>query len=173
MPPFISPKRSFSKLCPFSRDQINWIILKFGDLKNIDKVKKAFGTKFYKKNPRNVPNYNAFKRIIERFRDTGHTKPKTPPGPVKTRSGDIARFKQYFKNNNMKHLREASRDLGMSKTTLWRMLRVDLKWKAYKSSIGHVLTKTDKDRRLAACPWFINQPDRIGGQHGHKVDREL
>ena len=50
---------------------------------------------------------------------------------------------------------------------------MDLKWKAYKSSIGHVLTKTDKDRRLAACPWFINQPDRIGGQHGHKVDREL
>ena len=89
------------------------------------------------------------------------TRSRTPPGLVKTRSGDIARFKQYFKNNDMKHLREASRDLGMSKTTLWRILRVDLKWKAYKPSIGHVLTETDKDRRLAACQWFINQPEEF------------
>ena len=126
MPPFISPKRSFNKLCAFSRDQINWIILKFGELKNIDKVKKAFGTKFYKKNPRRIPNYNAFKRIIERFRDTGHTRPRTPPGPVQTRSDDIARVKQYFESNTMKHLREASRDLGISKTSIWRILRVEI-----------------------------------------------
>ena len=156
MPPFISPKRSFNKLCAFSRDQINWIIPKFGELKNIDKVKKAFGTKFCKNNPRRVPNYMAFKRIIERFRDTGHTRPRTPPGPVQTRSGDIARVKHYFENNSMKHLREASRDLGMRKTTIWRILRVDLKWKSYKPSIGQVLTEADKARRLEACQWFLN-----------------
>ena len=101
----------------------------------------------------------AFKRIIERFRDTGHTRPRTPPGPVQTRSGDIARVKQYFENNSMKQLRKASRDLGMSKTTIWRILRVDLKWKSYKPSIGQVLTEADKARRLTACQWFLNQSE--------------
>ena len=51
-----SPKRASLDKSPFSEEQVSWIILKFGELKHVMAVKKAFSTHFYKHNPKQVLN---------------------------------------------------------------------------------------------------------------------
>ena len=52
-----SPRRGTLKSSPLTSEQSMWVILKFGQLKNVTLVKRAFDTS------RDVPNYNAFKRL--------------------------------------------------------------------------------------------------------------
>ena len=74
MPSKISPRRASLNLSPFDKDQVTWIILKFGEQRKVTKVKRAFAVKYFPKNPRSVSTYLAFKRLIERFIGSGgHT----------------------------------------------------------------------------------------------------
>ena len=76
-----SPKRTSLKVTPFTKEQVTWVIFKYGERKNVMAVKKAFNTHFFKHQTRKVPNYNAFKRLIARFESTGgRTRGKAVPG---------------------------------------------------------------------------------------------
>ena len=46
----------------------------------------------------------------------------------------------------------------MSRAKIWRILREQLKWKAYRPHTAQVLSEANKAKRLAACQWFIEQP---------------
>ena len=62
---------------------------------------------------------------------------------------------QFFKDNKMAHLNEASRDLGFSKSKVWFILRKILKSKPYKPAACTVLTKRQQAVRLDCARWFI------------------
>ena len=70
-----SPKRASLKTSPFTAEQVTWVILKYGELKQVRAVQRAFATHFYRKKYREVPNYMAFKRLINWFEQSGgHTR---------------------------------------------------------------------------------------------------
>lgn len=157
-----SPKRASLEKSPFNGEQVSWIILKYGELKNVSAVKRAFSTQFYKHHPREVPNYMAFKRIIDRFLESeGHTRPKVkgglkPPIP----QDQITAVKLFFKQNKRAHLAEASRDLNISKSKVWFILRKVLKWRPYRPAASTVLTQQQMSARLDCARWFVRQdPD--------------
>ena len=52
-----SPRRETLKSSPLTSEQSMWVIMKFGKLKNVTLVKRAFDTSI------DVPKYNAFKRL--------------------------------------------------------------------------------------------------------------
>ena len=87
MPPRKSPKRASFKLntSPFNKEQVTWVIFKFGELTNVKKVQRAFRWEFCPKNPRNVPNYMTFKRRWIDLKTVGatpdqlHHKGQNPP----------------------------------------------------------------------------------------------
>ena len=107
------------------------MIFKFGELKNVKEVQRAFRLEFCPKNPRSVPNYMAFKRLLDRFEASGgHTRPASPQGPEPTKQEDITLVKEFFMNHKQAHLREASRELELSVGQIWKILRHELKWKS-------------------------------------------
>ena len=156
MGPKISPRRLSLNFSPFNKEQVSWIILKFGELGTIAPVKRAFGTKFYRGHPRKVPRFLAFKRLIDRFCSSGHTRPLSPPGKPVTTENDIASVKAFFEANEKAHLRQAGRELGMSMSKVWNILRNKLKWKAFRQHRSQVLSDQHKVKRLSACKWFVN-----------------
>ena len=112
-----SPHRASLKNSPFTPEQVPWVILKYGELRHGMAVKRAF-----------VPNYMAFKRLINRFESSGgHTKGQLPPGRPQVPQEDVDSVKEFFKDNKKSHLREASRTLGISVKKIWIILRKILK----------------------------------------------
>ena len=126
MAPTKSLKRaSFSLLSsPFTKEQMSWTILKYGEVRNIKKVQRAFRSRFCPQRPKDTPNYMTFKRRVDRFEtDGGQTRPKTPPGKATVTQQDIEAVEQFFTMNKKAHLKEAARELGVSKTKVWKILR--------------------------------------------------
>ena len=44
-----SPKRASLKTSPFTAEQVTWVILKYGELRQVRAVQRAFATNFYRK----------------------------------------------------------------------------------------------------------------------------
>ena len=47
------------------------IILRYSEVMSLIEVRRYFGTKYYPKYPRKVPQLVVFKRVIDRFCETG------------------------------------------------------------------------------------------------------
>ena len=160
MAPTKSPKRASFSLpaSPFTKDQIPWVIFKFGELKNIKKVQRSFRLEFCPSRPKDVPNYMAFKRLVERFEKSGgQSRPMCPPGRAPTSQEDITAVKGFFMANKKAHLAEASRTVDMAKGKIWYILRRILKWKAYKPHVSHILSQANMKARLECADWFLTK----------------
>ena len=148
----MSQKRTQRINSPFSKQQEAWCILQFGLRRSIISVRRDFQNHF-KVYWRNVPDRKAFSRLINRFQRThGQVRPAAPGGCVKKYSQeDIDRVNEFFRQDDTKSLRLASRDLGMKVTTIWRILRKELNWKSYKERHVQQLSQRHKIQRMAFC----------------------
>ena len=90
MAPPRQPKFSFRTDSPFDAQQSAFIILKYGELKNVALVRRAFGTKFYPRHPRMLPHRGQFKRVIDQFLESGSVRPTVPVGHVRQAAGHRA-----------------------------------------------------------------------------------
>ena len=72
------PSFSFRSGSPFLTEESIFIILKFGELKNMTLVKKAFRKEFCLKNPRQVPHLTQLQRMYDRFLTVAASQPSTP-----------------------------------------------------------------------------------------------
>ena len=132
------------KNSPFTEEQQTFIILKYGEVGSISQVKRAFGTRFHPKHPRNAPSFCQIQRVVDRFLTTGSVNPSSPPGLPPTLEGDITRVKNYFDRNPRAHLRAAMVDLDMSIGKVWRILRKNLKYKPYRPHTAQILSPANK-----------------------------
>ena len=72
---FSSPVRHFHQNSPFSHNEGCWIILKYGEFKNLSDARRAFWLKFFPKNTRDVPRLKAFQRLFRCFETSEATCP--------------------------------------------------------------------------------------------------
>ena len=72
--------RHFHQNSPFSHDRGSWVILKFGELRNLSSVRRSFQLNFFPNNPRDVPQLKAFQRLFRCFETFGATRSLTPRG---------------------------------------------------------------------------------------------
>ena len=124
-----SPKHKFRLNVPFSKKESTWIIFKFGEVKSVILVRRAFRQHFFPQNPRKVPKHQAFLNLINRFSESSSLRPVSPPGKVEVSVDDITRVKEFFNRRPKAHIRLASDQLGMSIGKVWNILRKSLKWK--------------------------------------------
>ena len=80
MAPPSQPKFSFRKNSPFNAETLAFIILKYRELKNVELVRRAFGTKFYPQHPRVLLYRGQFKRVIDNFLKSASVRPTVPFG---------------------------------------------------------------------------------------------
>ena len=90
----------------FSPDQLTWIIYKYGELKSVVSVMRAYRKQFYPKNPYLVPSKASFYRVLDRFEHSGgNAKPKQRSG-MGLPDDHVRQVEDYFRNHNNAHLRE-------------------------------------------------------------------
>ena len=148
----MSQKRSQRKDSPFTKEEEAWVILQYGFRRNIVSVRRDFRNHF-KLDPRKVPGRQPFERLVKRFlTSNGQVRPAAPSGRNKVYSqNDITRVTQYFQEDDTRSLRHASRDLQMKMTTIWRILRKELKWKSYRERHVQPLTDRHRAQRRTFC----------------------
>ena len=73
---------------------------------NTAAVQQAFGTKFHPKNPRKVPNWMQFQRVIDNFIKTASVRPLVPAGLPTTPDHSVQQVKDFFQQNPKAHIRE-------------------------------------------------------------------
>ena len=62
---------------------------------------------------------------------------------------------QVFARSPKKLLRQYSREIGIDKSSVHRILQAH-KWKPWVSILFHALNEDDSDRRLQFCEWFLH-----------------
>lgn len=66
---------------------------------------------------------------------------------------------RVFRQSPRKSLRQCSREIGIDKSSVHRILRAK-KWKPYIPRLLHALNEDDPDRRLQFCEWFLHRCDQ-------------
>ena len=143
-----------------TQDQMVKIVLLYGKYENYQKVRNEYA-KFYGivAKPREVPNIQAIKRVVERFLGTGsvHKKPGGGrPKGVRT-EGNRARIKELVKAKNSLSIRGIAFQIDVEQTAVWRMLR---------KVVNNII--------LCKISIFIclgNQNEAVQTENGHQADR--
>ena len=144
----------------FNKDELLKIALLWGkhddieqETARIDKVRWEF-IKFYglKKYPRLHPPRKRIKCVVDRFLQTGSVLLRTPPKVrVKTARTDenVARVEELIRADKSLSITALAITLFLSWATVWRILRIDLKFYPYKSKCVNRLTDDHKCNRAA------------------------
>ena len=151
------PKKS-----PFSEEQQKRIIFLWGKHENLTIVCHKFAVEFgIERHPRLLPKDVAFKRVIDRFNKTCSTKIKSPPGKEKTvRVQPIQdQVKTLMRNDMTLSIRQIAQELGISKDSVWKIIRKDLNWYPYKPKNVVPLTERHKGLRVEFSKWLRSKPE--------------
>ena len=108
---------------------------------------------------RRVYNKNVSKRGIARIRDKWQEHAivqnmnRGRSGRKRTGRSDanIATVDNFVSSNTVCTVRKLSASSGISHASLHRILKLDLKFKAYKPQIAQKISETDKEKRLEFC----------------------
>ena len=114
----------------FNGQQKSFISVKYEQSKSI--VQRAFRREFYSKAPRKVPNIFAFTRILKLCKEKNWSSTWSLCRQIKRAIAEQQTVKFYFEQNPKSPVRQAERALGFSYFEIfWRIMRKNLKWKAY------------------------------------------
>ena len=144
----------------FTKAQEIWLIQRSAFL-SPTQLRRAFIKQFLKyEDHREAPHRNAFKRLVKRFTDTGGVtgRSKEPEATIVTKE-NIARVEEYFEQNPKNHIRDAAFDLDIGVTSIWRILRLQLKWKPYRPIRVNKLTEQNMADRRDFSEWFLSQDE--------------
>ena len=155
-----SPTRSRQVNSPFTKPQEIWLIQRSAFF-TPTQLRRAFIKKFLTEaTHRQAPHRSAFLWLVQRFEESGGTtgRRREPEANVIT-AEVIAQVEEFFLRNPKSHIRAAADDLELSITTVWRILRLQLKWKPYKTLRVNKLTAKNMEDRVEFCHWFLAQDD--------------
>ena len=142
----------------FSEKEKIWIVLNYSPTKGLSQLRRDFIKHFNVKNHRVVPNPDKFSRVVSSFKSTGGV----GDGRTKNNNLDISEskvklIKDTFTNNPKCSIRQASRETGISFSTVQRILKNKLKFKPYKTRLVHTLSNEHKFKRKEACEKYLQQ----------------
>ena len=160
-----SPHRAQRINTPFTKEQQAWVILEFGSLRNISKLRRTFRLHFGLA-PRQVPRYNAFLRLVHRFiTSKGQVRPQVPSGNRPPKQEIVQKVKdllqRHQKNKKTVSIRSIAQSLNLSAATVWRIARKQLHWYPYKPHTAVQLTDRHKSARVDFSRWLLEQPENF------------
>ena len=160
-----SPHRAQRINTPFTKEQQAWVILEFGSLRNISKLRRTFRLHFGLAT-RQVPRYNAFLRLVQRFTTSkGQVRPQVPSGNRPPKQEIVQKVKdllqRHQKNKKTVSIRSIAQSLNISAATVWRIARKQLHWYPYKPHTAVQLTDRHKSARVGFSRWLLEQPENF------------
>ena len=99
----------------------------------------------------NVPSRNSILRWVNALRTTGSLLKAKPPGPVRTTrtSENVNRVREAITRNPRRSARRHSTELGISQSTMQRILQKDLVFQPYKIMTVQQLNPGDYQQHLS------------------------
>ena len=81
----------------FSEEERKWIVLNFREDIGVTQLRRSFMTKMRPKSPRTKPSLQCFKKILEKFKETGSVQDLRKGNHRPTLSGDtVSKVKTHF-----------------------------------------------------------------------------
>ena len=172
--PKINGQASPRKNSTFTTEQEVFIVEQFAILGSPKAVKTAFIRKFRTStNVKNLYKIQAhhFKEVYDRFKKNGvATSAQVSPNSVQVRGNDrpdpdkIEMITNFFVENPMASILEASKELKIPESTIQWYLKKKIKLTPYKLSLGQALLESHKAGRLEFCQWLLEQdPEFVQG----------
>jgi len=110
-------------------------------------VQRAFRAKYAK----NSPTDKTIRAWYKQFTETGCLRKQKSSGRPLTAEDDVERVRASFLHSPKKPSGTAAKELSMSKTTAWRVVRKRLVFKPYRIQMVQHLSDEDQRRRLDFC----------------------
>ena len=152
-----SPTKSHRSDSIFTKEEQIWLVCNAGNLPGAQ-IRRKFIIQFRKTNKHNVPCADKFKQLIQRFDASGCVTPIATGGHRPSLTPENKdRVQEYFEQNSENSIIQASRDLDMSFTSIWRILRHELHWRPYHFHQVNRLTPSNHANRVAFCRWVKTQ----------------
>ena len=101
-------------------------------------------------------------KVLDHYNENGFIyKKKTKENKTqKNRSSDSG-GEEFLWRNFSCSLRKAPQQISPTKTTLWRIVRHDLRFRFYHYTSVQPLTDAHKAQRRQFCQWILQQPSNI------------
>jgi len=132
----------------YSIDERVFMVLEYGKTENYREVQRRFGSHFKTKD---LPSSHTIKRAYENFVATGsvedHYKGVAGAPATATTDDNIQKVKKYFEDNPKSSVRIAAATLGLSATSVHRILTKSLDLYPYKVSVHQPLDESHQRRR--------------------------
>ena len=147
----------------FSLLENKWITLQYAKTPSPSTVRREFIHDF-KIGGRAAKSYQLIQltRVLDHFNETGSIhKKKQMKTKQKRTEAVIQEVKSFFEETPSCSLRKASQQISPTKTTLWRIVRHDLRFRFYHYTSVQPLTDAHKAQRRQYCQWIMQQPSNI------------
>ena len=112
-----------------------------------EQVREDFTRKFRKEGP----SRQAIKDLVNKFKRTGSVLDEQRPGRPSSSQATVQSVNDAITRSPTASTRRLSRELGLSQSTVWRILRYKLKKHAYHIQVVQKLYEEDKAGRQAMC----------------------
>ena len=150
-----SPNRALRKDSTFKKERETWIVRNAGS-KPIETLRREYITHFKITNKHKVPRADKFKRIVDRFDQTGGvTLLCREPIFLGRTKENIDKVEAFFEEDQQRSIRQATRELNLAFGTIWNILRKDLHWKPYRFKRVQKLSPKNKESRVTFCNWVL------------------
>lgn len=106
-------------------------------------VQRRFRTRYN----RNPPSKNTIKAWYNKFKNSGTVHHRKGNGRRRVSEENIQRIQQSFRDNPRQSTRSAARELNIKHSTLYKVLKGVLRFRAYKLQIVQKITRQDWVRR--------------------------
>lgn len=125
----------------------SFCVLEYARTSSVVTVQRRFRAQFNKE----PPVYNSIKKWYETFRDEGCICIKRRPGRPGPDQETLDRVREAYQRSPQKSVKRGSLELGLSHTTMWRILRNKLRLTPYKLQLHQALSVDDKQARVNFC----------------------
>ena len=122
-------------------------VLEYHTNNSVVTVQRAFRAKYAK----NSPTDKTIRAWYKQFTETGCLRKQKSSGRPLTAEDDVERVRASFLHSPKKPSGTAAKELSMSKTTAWRVVRKRLVFKPYRIQMVQHLSDEDQRRRLDFC----------------------
>ena len=125
---------------------------------SVTETQRLFKQRFNIGRHGNVPSCNSILRWVNALRTTGSLLKAKPPGPVRSArtSENVDRVREAITRSPRRSARRHSTELGISQSTMQRILHKDLVFQSYKIMTVQQLNPWDYQQRLSFCQTMLD-----------------
>ena len=125
---------------------------------SVTETQRLFKRRFNIGRHGNVPSRNSILRWINALRTTGSLLKAKPPGPVRSArtSENVDRVREAITRSPRRSARRHSTELGISQSTMQRILHEDLIFQPYKIMTVQQLKPREYQQRLSFCQTMLD-----------------